>query len=328
VVELHKLAGNDFRLPRRISAVAREHAIDILHARGWPAMVETAIAARLAGGRAAIYGFHGRGVGDLQGLTRRRRWAQGIVIRWYDRVITLNSHMQSELARECRISPERIRVVCNGVDVQRFRPLSNRDQLRQKLGLPENRFIIGNVARLDPVKNHQLIFKSLAAARDNGICPLLLLVGEGPHRASLERQIHSLGLSSDVILFGYSDLIPEILNCLDLYVQSSLYEGFSNTVLEAMACGLPVLATDVGGTSDVFTDGLEGYLLKSNDHQELASLIIRLARDQEHCYNLGQRARARAVNSFTVGAMVHQYQSIYKDLIGALKNRVTLASSE
>jgi len=322
VIELRKQAGNDFSLPGRISAVAREHRIDILHARGWPAMVETAIAARLAGVRAAIYGFHGRGIGDLQGLTRRRRWAQRIVIRWYDRVITLNSHMQSELANECRISPELIRVVWNGVDVQKFRPLKNQDHLRQKLGLPANRFIIGNVARLDPVKNHQLIFKSLAVVKANGFCPLLLLVGDGPHRAALERQIRSLGLNSDVLLFGYSDLIPEILNCFDLYVQSSFYEGFSNTVLEAMACGLPVLATDVGGTSDVLTDGREGYLLKSDDHTELASLIIRLAKDQEHRYSLAQRARSRAVDSFPVEAMVDQYQNIYSGLLKDFRNRL------
>ena len=142
-MELHKSPGNEVRLPLRLLNVARQHGVNVFHARGWPTMVETAVAARLAGVRSAIYGFHGRGIGDLQGLTRRRRWAQRIVIRWYHRVITLNSQMQSELAEECGIPQDRISVVCNGVDVEKFRPLENRDILRAKLGLPTNRFIVG-----------------------------------------------------------------------------------------------------------------------------------------------------------------------------------------
>ncbi len=316
VVELRKRAGNDLRLPNRIAAAARKYGVDILHARGWPAMVETAVAARLAGVRATIYGFHGRGIDDLKGLTVRRRWAQRVVIRWYQRVMTLNSEMQSELAAECGLSKDRIQIVANGVDVKAFRPCENRDALRGGLGLPANRFIVGNVSRLDPVKNHEVMLRALPCVRAHGLNPFLLLVGEGPHRAALERQIEQLGLASDVRLFGYSNRIPELLNCMDLYVQSSFYEGFSNTVLEAMACGLPVLATDVGGTRYVFNDSQEGFFFRPDDDETLASLIIRLAHDTAQLRVLGERGRRRAVAHFPVQTMVRNYENCYLELAG------------
>lgn len=314
VVELRKSAGNDFRLPTRIAATARKYGIDILHARGWPAMVETALAARLAGVRATIYGFHGRGLNELRGLPARRRWAQRFVIRWYDRVITLNSQMQSELASECGLSKDRIQIIANGVDVESFRPCDDGSTLRARFGLPTDQIIIGNVARLDPVKNHEVILRALRLLVNRGLKVFLLLVGEGPHRNALQGEVERLQLASYVRLFGYSNYIPELLNCLDLYVQSSFYEGFSNTVLEAMASGLPVLATDVGGTRDLLNHSQEGFFFNSNDEETLASLITRLLYDKEQRHVLGKRARKHVVQRFPVETMVRNYENLYLHL--------------
>lgn len=323
VVELHKADGNDFRVPARICAVARQNRIDILHARGWPAMVETALAARMAGVRATIYGFHGRGISELKGLTLRRRWAQRLLIRCFHQIITLNTRMQSELAIECGISKDVIQIVANGVDIKRFRPLKDRDVLRSKLGLPVDRFVIGNVARLDPVKNHELLLKVLTEIRANGGDPFLVLVGDGPHRPALEQEINRLKVGSDVSLYGYSDLIPELINCMDIFVQSSFYEGFSNTVLEAMSCGIPILATDVGGTRDVLNEGQEGHLFNPNDPKRLASLLVELIKDPERRQILGDRARRRVVEYFPVEAMVRKYEEIYFKLAAHCKNSRT-----
>jgi sugar transferase (PEP-CTERM/EpsH1 system associated) len=318
VVELHKRPGNDLRLPGRIAATARRQRMHILHARGWPTLVETAMAARLAGVRTTIYGFHGKTMEDLAGLSLKRQWMQKVVIRCYQRVVTLNSRMRSELAAECRLPQNRIYVIANGVDTDTFRPREDRGTIRATFELPVDRFIIGNIARLDPVKNHEVIFRALHRLREHRCKPFFLLVGEGPHRIVLERQVAHLHIGEDVRLFGYSDHIPELLNCMDVYVQSSFYEGFSNTVLEAMACGLPVLATDVGGTRDLFSDDQGGgYFFQPQDDKTLASLILRLQQDSILRRTIGERVRRRAVQDFSVQNMVRHYENMYLELATA-----------
>lgn len=314
VIELHKKEGNDWRLPWRIAQVARQHMIDILHARGWPAMVETIIGAWLADVSATIYTFHGKTFNELQGVNFQRRWVQRIMIRCFNRVMTLNRSMRSDLSAECLLPEDFIQIIANGVDIDIFRPQQERLSLRAAFNLPKDRLIVGNVARLDPVKNHEVILRALSRV-EKALRPFFLLVGDGAHRIALQRQIYELGLDSDVCLFGYSNHISELLNCMDFYVQSSLYEGFSNTVLEALACGLPVLATKVGGTMDILTENKEGFFFQPTDDEMLAFLFVRLVRDQELRCVLGEQARRRAAQYFPVQSMVHKYEAIYRDLV-------------
>jgi glycosyltransferase involved in cell wall biosynthesis len=221
--------------------------------------------------------------------------------------------MRTDFAKSCGLSEDRIDLIANGVDVAVFAPRGDRHAIRIKFGIPTDRFVVGNVARLDAVKNHEVILRALARLPSQQFRPYLLLVGDGPHRSALEREIGRQGLFNDVRLFGYSDYIPELLNSMDLYIQSSFYEGFSNTILEAMACGLPVLATDVGGTADLFSQGIEGWFFSPNDDDTLASLIVQLERDPS-LHNAGLRGRQHVVENFSVKTMVRQYENLYSDL--------------
>lgn len=314
VVELRKKAGNDFRLPWRIATEVRRHHIDILHARGWAALVETALASRLARVHGAIYGFHGKTLDDLQGLSFKRRLLQRVFIRFYHQVVTLNSRMRTDFASESGLSTGKIRIIANGVDTELFRPHEARQTLRAAFAVPSDRFVIGNVARLDAVKNHQVIFRAVHQLRLQRPRPFFLLVGDGSHRAVLESEVAALGLGEDVRFHGYSDAIPELLNCMDVYVQSSFYEGFSNTVLEAMSCGLPVLATDTGGTKDLFREEEEGYFFHPEDHEGLSRLILRLHTDERLRHSMGRKARLHAGSQFSVQTMVRNYESLYAEL--------------
>lgn len=323
IVELHKRIGNDFRLPGRIAEVARQHRMHILHARGWPTLVESAIGARLAGVRTTIYGFHGKTMEDLGGVSRKRQLIQRIMVRYYQQIVTLNSRMRAELAAECKLPQDRIQVIANGVDIETFCPCKDRRALRGAWGLPVNRLIIGSVARLDPVKNHEIILRALSRLRTHQSKPFFLLVGEGSHRGILEDEIARLQLRGDVSLVGYSDRIPELLNCMDIYVQSSFYEGFSNTILEAMACGLPVLATDVGGTKDLLPENHWEYLFQPEDDKTLASLLLRLQQDRALRDALAMQARRHAVGNFSVQTMVAQYENMYAKLITTARDQET-----
>ena len=326
IVELHKNEGNDWRLPWRIARVARQYAVDILHARGWPAMVETVLGGWLANVPATIYTFHGKTFNELQGISLKRRWIQRIMIRRYTRVMTLNRSMRSELSADCLISEALIQIIPNGVNCNIFRPQQQRLCLRSAFDLPKDRLIVGNVARLDPVKNHEVILQALHRI-PKVLRPFFLLVGDGPHRVALQRQIDQLGLEPDARLFGFSNHIPKLLNCMDFYVQSSFYEGFSNTVLEALACGLPVLATNVGGTADILTQNEEGFFFQPTDDESLASLFVRLVADQELRRVLGERARRRAARYFPVQSMVEKYEAIYGNLADENRLRKTIEAN-
>lgn len=316
VIELRKPDGNDLRLPSRIAASARQHQVDILHARGWPTLVETALAAILAGIKATIYGFHGKTMQDLQGISHARRLTQKLFVRCYQRVVTLNRRMRADLAAQCSLPENRIDIIGNGVDIDVFRPRAGRRELRVLFGLPPTRFIIGNVARLDPVKNHEVILRAIRRLHSDTCRPLVLLIGDGSHRPVLEREIERLGVAEDVRLFGYSDRVPELLNCMDVYVQPSLYEGFSNTVVEAMASGLPVLATDVGGTADLFSEEHEGLFFRPEKDEALASLIVRLQHNSSLRRAMAARARHRVVERFSIQTMVRNYETMYLEVLG------------
>ncbi len=314
VLSLKKTMGNDFSLPFRIAKLIRMYGVRVIHARGWATLVETALASRLARVRGSIYAFHGRTYDDLRGQSIKRQMIQSFFVRAYDRIVTLNPLMKRELSRECRLSEDKIDVIANGIELDRFSPSSNRSVLREAHRIPLDRFVIGNVGRLDPVKDHETLLRAVDGLKQCGRKPYLLIVGEGQSRAALESAIASLGLTEDVRLYGFSKRIPELLNCMDVYVQSSLYEGSSHTLVEAMACGLPVVATDVGGTADLFDEGREGFRFKPRDENALQELIAKIQDDPQLRRTMGYHARDRALKFFSVETMVKRYEQIYHEL--------------
>lgn len=314
VIEFHKKPGNDLSLPSQIAQAVRDHGISLLHARGWPTLLETALAARLAGIDATVYGFHGKTVSELAGIGVGRRLAQAVAIRLYKKVVTLNSLMKQDLASEAFLPAKRIDTIWNGVDTKLFVSVSDRRHLKSEYGLPVDRFVVGNIARLDPVKNHGAILRALAAFPPGSTRPFFLLVGDGENRQELERIIANLSLERDVCLWGYSNQTARLLSCMDVFVQSSFYEGFSNTILEAMSVGLPILATDVGGTRDILQEGEEGFFFKPDDSEGLSILLRRLIAEPGLRECLGVRARQRALRDFSIETMVAKYESLYETL--------------
>jgi sugar transferase (PEP-CTERM/EpsH1 system associated) len=313
VIQLRKASGNDWRLPVRLARALRQARLDVVHARGWPTLVETAVGAALARIRETVYSFHGRTVEDLHTVRRRRQWVQRLVTPRYRRIVTLNPRMRQELAAECGVPERAIEVIPNGVDTVRFCPLPNRNALREKFDLPDDRYVLGSVGRLDPVKNHLLLLRALRRCSELSRRPFVVLVGEGSERLAIEREIARLGLTGDVRLYGHRTDIGELLNCFDAYVQTSLYEGFSNTLLEAMSCGLPVLATNVGGTADIVSSGREGWLFESGDDEQLAALLERLISESGGAV-MGRRGRELVLDRYSILTMVSRYEHLYGQL--------------
>lgn len=306
----------------RLARIMRQYRPHIVHTRNWGA-IEAVAAAKLAGVPVVIHSEHGYEVDMFAGLPLRRRIFRRAACAMADAVFAVTRELRDFHARQAWIRPERMGVMYNGVDTQRFAPCEeSRIAMRKELGLPEKSFVVGAVGRLVPIKDHQTLLKAAALLSSSGIDVRVLLVGSGPERARLQ------GLATDalegrVCFAGDSSQVPEMLNAMDVFVLPSLGEGMSNTLLEAMACGLPVLATNVGGNPEIIENNVHGRLFTPGDAAWLAAQLNLLAQDPALIHQLGTAARNRAIESFSLSRMLESYRCFYLDL--AARRRVAAA---
>lgn len=279
-----------------------------LHSGVW---AKAALASRSARVPAIISTLHGFAYGEGWMNELWRWWGA----RNSDHIVAVSASLRRHLIVRTRIPEEKVTVVQNGIDTDHFAPGDRSGALRSRFGIAPESPVIGCVARLDPVKNHALLFASLKQVLAS--CPQtrLVLVGEGPLRQALEAQVKEMGLCAAVIFAGgFADTAP-LYRDLDVFVLASLSEGTSISVLEAMASGLPVVATAVGGTPDLLEDGACGLLVPSGDAAAMADAIIRVLRDDDLRAKLARAGRARAVSTFSRSAMVVAYEELYRSVL-------------
>lgn len=313
VVEMHKPPGNSSHFLWRLSRQLLEMDADVVHTRNWGGM-DGIVAARLAGVRGVVHGEHGWDVGDVAGKKWRRRWVRKLLSRWVREFTCVSRDLERWLRDDLRIRRP-VTQVYNGVDTDVFAPGEQPSPLRAELGLPAGAFVLGSVGRLDPIKDHPTLFRAVASLRERGLPAELLVVGDGPERERLE------GLAGGgVHLLGDRRDVPELLRALDVFALTSQNEGLSNTILEAMASGLPVVATRVGGNPELVEDGRSGVLVDVGRPEALADALaayVDLARRRAH----GEAGRARVLERFSVRQMVDGYERVWMRVAGTAARR-------
>jgi sugar transferase (PEP-CTERM/EpsH1 system associated) len=286
---------------------------DLVHSRNWGA-IEGVLAARWARCR-AIHSEHGVEA-DQSAEPWRRRWLRRAAYAAADRVFSVSHDLRDGVARRSGFAPHKIGVIHNGVDIRRFRQDARaRQSFRAKLQIGDDEFVIGSVGRMNPVKDYPTLLR--AAEMFCRTCPSwrLLLAGDGPERAELENAVaKSDALRGHVQFLGTTDRVAELLNALDVYVLSSILEGISNSLLEAMATGVPVIATATGGTPEVVVNGQSGLLVPARAPRELADSLIRVYQQPKERQRLGSAGRHRAKEEFSLDSMVRQYEEMYGKL--------------
>jgi glycosyltransferase involved in cell wall biosynthesis len=212
------------------------------------------------------------------------------------------------------IEQERVRVIPNGIGLD-FDVTAQKEQMQKELLIPPNRFVIGTVGGLWPPKNHQMLLR--AALRLKGHTPRLhfLIVGEGELRGQLEESIKRYDLCGSLTLAGKRRDIPRVLKALDVFAMTSSSEGLPNAVMEAMAAGLPIIATNVGGVPELLTDGVDGLLVKKDDLEGLVRAIEFAALNPKICHRLGRRARQTVRNRFSMEKMSELTSRVYEELL-------------
>ncbi len=310
MISLDKGPGNDWRLPFRLARILKEHKIDIMHGHAWGTLVEGVLGAKLARVPVVIHGEHGSFHKDF-----KRRMVQKIFFRWSDRVLSVSEVLADNLSDTIGVNRDHFTTILNGVDTDRFQINKEwRQHYRKKHNLSPDTILIGTVGRTMPVKNHPLFIRAIARLKEKGYPVRAAIIGQSrlhTNRPELEGMVNEYDLDDQFQFWGPQEDIPGYLNAFDIFVLPSLSEGCSNVIQEAMATGLPVVASRVGGNPELIEDGKTGLLFKSNDISEFVTKLERLIEDRELMDTLGKAGREHALKNFSLDTMVRSYQSLY-----------------
>jgi sugar transferase (PEP-CTERM/EpsH1 system associated) len=332
VFALHKPPGNSPALHWRLWRLLLRLRPDIVHTRNF-GQLEAAIPAALAGVRARIHSEHGHELVDIGGRSRRHRWVRRAFRPLVHRYIALSQDLERYLRDEVGVPPARLAQLYNGVDTERFRLASRgREPLPCEGFAGPSHFVIGTVGRMQTIKDPLLLARSfvqvLRDMPDAARRLRLVMIGDGPLWDQVRTLLDEAGALDLAWLPGERDDVPRIMRGLDLFVLPSLSEGISNTVLEAMASGLPVVATAVGGNPELIDAGITGTLVPRSDVARMAQAIRVYVENRELCLRHGGEARRAAERRFSLEAMVHAYLGIYDGLLAGAKQPARAGSTD
>ncbi|MFL6698575.1 MAG: TIGR03088 family PEP-CTERM/XrtA system glycosyltransferase [Vitreoscilla sp.] len=319
VMAMQRSRIGTWRLRYRLFRMFRQLKPAIVHSRNKSGL-DALLPARLAGVPHCVHGEHGWDVHDLDGLSVKERLLRRLHAPFVERYVTVSRGLRDYLVERVGIRPERITTICNGVDTAKFRPADRKPAGVLPAPLSDDGLvIIGTVGRLQPVKDQRTLLGAFAdVVRESGGAAAkarLLVVGDGPLREALEQQAHALGIAHLTCFAGDRSDVAQLLQCMDVFVLPSLAEGISNTVLEAMATGLPVVATRVGGNVELVRDGENGALFEAGDAAALERVLAGYLVDPITRGRHGERSRQLAVDSFSLEAMVEGYRGAYERLM-------------
>ncbi|MBI2216450.1 MAG: glycosyltransferase [Candidatus Rokubacteria bacterium] len=309
---LGKRPALDLAATVRLARLLRRLRPDIVHSRNWAAF-DGVLAARLARVPIVVHGEHGRGADDPRGTHPRRNRLRRMFAPWVDRFVAVSGDLTRWLVETVRIPAPKVLTIMNGVDMHRFGPHGRRTG-RRALGVPDGWVVLGSVGRLDPVKDHGTLLEAFAKLSHVHPATFLVLVGDGPCRPALEARVHDLGIASRVRLAGERQDVAALLPAMDVYVLPSIAEGISNTILEAMAAALPVVATRTGGNPELVADGVTGSLVPVQDACALRTTLEAYVADADLRTARGSAGHRRVQEHFSLDRMRARYRSLYEEL--------------
>jgi len=323
VYSLHKRPGKDYRIYIDLWKLFRRLKPDIVHTRNLSTL-EAQLPSFLAGVPYRIHGEHGRDIHDLDGTSKKYQLLRRLFRLFVHQYVTVSDELLQYLHEYTGVPGTKLNPICNGVDTIRFRPA-----LSPEVGaLPDkhigpDKIIIGTVGRMETVKDQQNLahaFIHLLKEHPEYRKHLrLAMIGDGALRDPVRSLLDGAGLSEIAWLPGDREDVPELLQSMDIFVLPSLAEGISNTILEAMASGLPVVATDVGGNSELVEPDKTGFLVPRSNPVALAHAIKHYIDDPDLRRLHGERARRRCEDEFSIDTMVLRYQEVYDALLKADK---------
>lgn len=293
-----------------LSAELKRRGVRLVHSYLFHANLLGTLAARLAQVPVALASKR-----SLDTYPRRMdRWACRVGNRLSDRVTVPAEAVKQHVHQEEGCPLEKIVIIPNGIDLNRVDGWADSGWAHTRTHVPSGP-LVGTVGRLSQKKGQRDLLEAAAVVLNHVPQTRFLFVGDGPLRAELESRARELGVEGRVRFFGPAEDAPRILFQMDLFVLSSHMEGMPNALIEAMAAGLPVVATDVGGTADVVVNGHTGFLVPPRNPTRLAEAIVTLLKDRERARAMGAAGRARVESHFTTQTMVTRLEALYQELL-------------
>ncbi|MBU1057120.1 MAG: glycosyltransferase [Proteobacteria bacterium] len=304
--------------PLKTSLELRKYAIknyvDVVHTHNWTTYFFGFVTTLFSGVRGLIHTEHGRDTSEWE-ISKKRYWFLKLFLTKTNRITAVSKDIKEAIKVKWPKFHKEVLVIKNGVNTETFFPDKKlKNYLKNELALPDGSIIIGTISVLRKVKNHPVLIKAFneVCKKNPNIC--LLIVGdseEQEYKNDLIKLTNQLNIQDKVFFMGKRIDINQIMNGFDIYVNMSVFEGMSITLLEAMSCGLPVIASKVGGTPEFINDNLTGLLFLSGDHKELANKIELLLAVPEQRDNLGIKAREVIIDHFSWKTLVLQYADLY-----------------
>jgi glycosyltransferase involved in cell wall biosynthesis len=300
----HKAAG-------AIRNFVKENRIDLIHSHGYKANVYA---------QAVKHGIAIRTLATCHPWTettyslRSRVYTRvdKFLLSRFDRVVAISEEVKAEIL-QAKVPRHKVTVIPNGIDLERFNASAEKQKIRAELGLPAEGIIVGTIGRLVPEKGQHLLIEAAARLAKNFSNVFYLIVGDGPLRQELQACARNAGLENRVILFGVSDQIPQLLNLMEVFVLPSLSEGLPMVILEAMAAGKPIIATNVGAIPQVLRDHESGLIIEPNAN-ELADAISYLLNHPPIARGFGEKALDHVRDEYSSQKMTREYVAVFDTL--------------
>lgn len=320
VMALRRRPGFQPGLARQIARLISLHRIDVVHCHHYSPYVYGLLASVVTRAQ-LVFTEHGRLADDDPSL--KRRLVNPFLSMLGGRVCAVSGDLKQHMVAE-GFPERRIQVVYNGIDPARRPTAIHRHVAREMLGLPMDSFVVGTVGRLDAVKNLRLMLQAHCRVLERYPAARAVIVGDGPERAALQATAAELGIEHAVMFAGYRSDVRMLMPAFDVYLNTSNYEGVSLTILEAMAAGVPVVATRVGGNPEVVVDQETGVLVPQRA-RAIADAVARLAYEPRRRRILGDAGRWRVMRHFSMARMVNDYATLY---LGLASTATTAAPAE
>jgi glycosyltransferase involved in cell wall biosynthesis len=317
---LWRQPGLDVGMAVKLARYCKERSIDVIHAHQCTPWFYSALSRLIHRAPKLVFEEHGRFFPEVQ--NRKRALFNKLVIEpLTHRMVAISEDTKRRLEKYEGLDGARIEVVYNGARARERLDPAERERLREGFGVGREDFLVGTVGRCDPIKNLPLLLESIGRARESASNVRGLIVGNGPVFEEMKGMRDRYGLSAAVAMPGYRLDAERLIQCMDLFVLSSFSEGTSVALLEAMAAGVPVAATRVGGNPEIVEEGGTGWMVPSDSVAPLAAAILEAVRDGRKRERLGEAGFKRFEEKFGYEAMIDNYRGIYAALqSGALNS--------
>ena len=317
---LDREPGLSLRCSRKLAEIVRDERVDLLHAHQYTPFFYSAICRFLGRRIPVLFTEHGRHHPDHPSV--KRKLANRVLLRRRDRVVAVGEAVRQALIHNEGIAPGRVDVIYNGIPLERFDlrlTTSQRMAIRTEIGLEPDDLMLIQVARLDYLKDHATAIRTVERLVSRKGNARLVLVGEGPERATIENLVRDRGLEGHVKFLGLRTDVPRLLAAADIALLTSISEGIPLTLIEAMAAGLPVVATRVGGVPEVVVDGETGLLAPAGDDRALAELVCRLVATPDLLDRPRRQGTRAARSRYFREPDARRYRRVYGEMLRWLR---------